>query len=153
MSRPPLTVVPEPFDSPDALRLCAALRHELEERYGGDEEPGEKPGVADVAAFLVARDAAGAAVACGGLRALDGHTVEIKRMYVDPDARGRGAGTLVLAALEEEARRRGFTTLRLETGTLQPDARALYERAGYHEIPCFGAYAGASLSRCYERRL
>ena len=92
-------------------------------------------------------------MACGGLRALSEDAVEIKRMCVNPAARGHGAGRLVLRALEEEARRRGYSLLRLETGTLQPEARALYEHAGYSEIPCFGAYAGARFSRCFERRL
>ena len=101
----------------------------------------------------MARDQAGAAVACGGLRELDVGTAEIKRMYVVPAARGAGAGRLVLDVLEEEARKRGYSTLRLESGTEQHEARGLYERAGYREIPCFGAYAGARFSRCYERRL
>jgi putative acetyltransferase len=78
---------------------------------------------------------------------------EIKRMFVRPAARGRGIARLLLARLEVEARARGFRLLRLETGSLQPDARGLYERAGYRPIPCFGPYAGAPHSRCYERRI
>ena len=41
----------------------------------------------------------------------------------------------------------------LETGPLQPEAIGLYARAGYREIPCFGAYAAGQASRCFERRL
>jgi hypothetical protein len=36
---------------------------------------------------------------------------------------------------------------------LQPEAIALYARAGYREIPCFGSYAGGEMSQCFERRL
>ena len=59
----------------------------------------------------------------------------------------------VLAALEEEAARRGWTLLKLETGTEQPDAMAFYERHGYRRIPNFGHYAGSELSVCYQREL
>jgi hypothetical protein len=59
----------------------------------------------------------------------------------------------VLTALEAEAVRRGWTLLKLETGTEQPDAMALYERHGYQRIPNFGHYADSTLSVCYERAL
>jgi len=78
---------------------------------------------------------------------------EIKRMFVRPEARGQGVARILLERLEHEARARGVRLLRLETGTLQPESQALYETAGYEPIPCFGEYAGAPLSRCYERLL
>ena len=63
-------------------------------------------------------------------------------MYVVPAARGRGVATAVLTGLEDAARSRGWTTLRLETGPRQPEAIALYGRAGYRRTGAFGAYAG-----------
>jgi putative acetyltransferase len=102
--------------------------------------------------FLVARDEHGEAVGCGALRA-NGDLGEIKRTFVRPGWRGRGVARALLARLEDEARARGVAILRLETGSLQPEARMLYERAGYEQIPCFGPYAGAPHSRCYERRI
>jgi putative acetyltransferase len=143
---------PEPFDSPDASELRAELAADIAGRYGRDTEPGVKPTAADIAVFLVARDAAGRAVGCGALRELDGG-VELKRMYVRPAARGTGVGRAILAALEAEARRRGHDRVVLETGTLQHEAIALYERAGYVPVPCFGAYAGVATSRCFARDL
>ena len=65
---------------------------------------------------------------------------EIKRMYVDPKARGLKLGSRLLAALEGDARAVGITCLRLETGVKQPEAIALYRKAGYREIAPFGAY-------------
>ena len=62
-------------------------------------------------------------------------------MYVVPAARGRGVSKVVLAALEDAARERGWTTLRLETGPRQPEAIALYAGAGYRPIGPYGAYA------------
>jgi putative acetyltransferase len=148
-----IQIAREPFDSPDASELLAELGRELEERYGSDLEPGEKPSAADVTVFLVARDADGQALGCGALRSLGEPVVEIKRMYVRPDARGHGVGVAILAALEREAVGLGFRVVRLETGPLQPEAIGLYARAGYREIPCFGAYAAGQASRCFERRL
>jgi putative acetyltransferase len=76
-----------------------------------------------------------------------------ERMYVTPESRGTGVATAVLRALEKAAADRGWTTLRLETGTAQPDAVRFYEREGYRPIPLYGPYIGSSLSVCYERTL
>jgi putative acetyltransferase len=65
---------------------------------------------------------------------------EIKRMYVDPKARGLKLGSRLLAALEADARSVGIACLRLETGVKQPEAISLYRKAGYREIAPFGAY-------------
>jgi len=152
-ARPDIAIAQEDFDAPDAVVLRAELEAELVRRYGADTEPGAKPTASSVALFLVARDAGGTALGCGALRLLDFGVAEIKRMYVRPQARGTGRGRQVLAALERHAAILGVQRLVLEAGPEQPEAVALYERAGYRPIPCFGAYAGAPLSRCYARQL
>ncbi|WP_308010983.1 GNAT family N-acetyltransferase [Streptomyces sp. AC495_CC817] len=147
------------WEHPDAVRLRAAQRAELDERYGSDDhEPGVAPSADDVPVFLIARDAVGAAVACGGLRplppeALGDGVAEIKRMYAAPEARGTGAATAVLRALEAEARALGLRRLVLETGTAQPDAVRFYVREGYEPIPLFGQYIGSDISLCFARDL
>ncbi|WP_159945210.1 MULTISPECIES: GNAT family N-acetyltransferase [unclassified Nocardiopsis] len=142
------------WDDPDARALRAAQRAEIAERYGTpDSEPGTAPSAADVAVFVVARDAEGAAVGCGGLRELGDAAGEVKRMYVRPERRGSGAAALVLAALEDRARERGWKCLRLETGDRQPDAVRFYTRSGYAPIPPFGAYADCPSSLCFEKVL
>jgi putative acetyltransferase len=62
-------------------------------------------------------------------------------MWVNPDYRGQGIGRAVLDFLEAQARLRGCTRFTLETGVLQPEALALYERAGYARCEPFGDYA------------
>jgi GNAT superfamily N-acetyltransferase len=142
------------FDHPDAAALRAAQRAELTERYGTpDSEPGPAPTAADTTVFLLARDGDGRAVGCGALRELGDGVGEVKRMYVVPARRRSGVAGAVLAALEEEAARRGWSLLKLETGTEQPDAMAFYERHGYRRIHNFGHYAASELSVCYERPL
>jgi putative acetyltransferase len=147
-----IEIVPEPFDSPDSLALREELAHELSERYGADLEQGVKPTADDVAAWVVARED-GRPLGCGALRSLGEPVVEIKRMYVRPEARGRGIGAAILGVLEQQAIDLGFRVVRLETGPLQPEALRLYARAGYREIPCFGAYSTCAASRCFERRI
>lgn len=144
------------WDDPDVQRLTAAQQVELRARYDGGGEPGIPPSAADVGVVLVARSDDGTSLGCGALRHFGDDVAEIKRMYVVPEARGRGVSKALLSELEAAARARGWTTLRLETGPRQPEAVGLYEQAGYRAIPAFGAYAGASDaadSLFYERVL
>ena len=142
------------WDDPDAVRLRAAQRAELDARYGTeDHEPGAVPTADSVAVFLVARDAGGTAVGCGGLRLLGPGSGEVKRMYVDPAVRGTGVAAALLRALEDHARRLGIARLLLETGTGQPDAIRFYQREGYEPIEAYGPYAGEPISRCFARDL
>jgi GNAT superfamily N-acetyltransferase len=147
-----ITIEREPFDSPTAQALREEQRAELIARYGFDSEPGTKPTSADVPIFLVARSS-GDPIGCGGLRPIEPGLVEIKRMYVRPAERGNGFGRLILQALEDEARELGAARVVLETGVAQPESIGLYQQFGYVEIPCFGAYSGEPLSRCFERCL
>ena len=138
-----MKVVPTDWDDADVQRLTADQQAELRARYDGQGEPGTPPTAADISLVLVARDDDGTALGCGALRLLGNGVAELKRMYVVPAARGRGVAKAVLVGLEEAARERGWTTLRLETGPRQPEAIELYSRAGYRPIEAFGAYVDA----------
>jgi len=136
------------------LGLIAELDAELNARYPGEPTNGVEPESFDAAGgcFLVAR--CGEAMAgCGAFRALGRDTVEIKRLYVRTEFRGRGIAGALLAALEQEARRRGHSRAILETGTRQPQAVALCERQGYRRIACFGPYVGNPHSICLAKPL
>jgi len=86
----------------------------------------------------------GRPVAGGGVKRLDDEACELKRMYVAPEARGRGVGRELLAALEDLARDHGYAIARLDTGAKQPRARRMFERAGYVSVPDYNGnpYAG-----------
>jgi len=73
---------------------------------------------------------------CGALREIDATSGEIKSMRTDQKHRNKGVASRVLAAIESEARRRGYEVLYLETGAVQgfEAARALYRKYGY--VPC-----------------
>lgn len=148
------TIEQRSWSDPAGSALRAAQRSELDARYGrSDHEPGTPPSAADIDIFLVAADPDGTAIGCGALRRLGPEMAEVKRMYVVPSARGSGVAVALLRALESAALERGWTTLRLETGTAQPEAIRFYVREGYREIPLFGPYLGSDISACYERAL
>jgi len=81
----------------------------------------------------------GEPVAIGGVRRLEASIAEIKRMYVVPDARSRGAGRELLGALEDAARGLGYERVRLDSGPAQQHSRALFAATGYVEIAPYNA--------------
>lgn len=151
-----ITIAAEPFDSADARRLIAALDEHLASRYSPDQRfgPNLKPEhiAAGLGTFVVAR-ADGRAIGCGALRKLDEATAEVKRMYVEPELRGRGVAKQILDHLEDVALGLGVHRLVLETGIYQAQAIGLYRRAGYGSIRCWGEYAKSLTSVCFEKEL
>jgi putative acetyltransferase len=99
--------------------------------------------------FAVARHA-GRAVGCGAA-VLAAEYAEVKRMYVDPEWRGRSIGGRLLAFVEAAAARRGCRRFVLETGIHQGEALALYERAGYTRCEPFGSYRPDAMSVFMEK--
>lgn len=148
-----ISIEVEHFDSPDAQRLRAAQRLEIDRAHGGDTEPGEKPTAESIAVFFVARDESGTPLGCGGLRIVDDGIAEIKRMYVRPESRGSGVAAALLRRLEEAALDLGSPALVLETGTEQQRAVGFYQREGFRRIANFGPYVGAPLSVCFSKVL
>ena len=138
----------------DAAALTAALEAELSLRYGGGEA--STVDAADFlppyGLFLVAR-VGQEDVACGGLRTLAAGTGEIKRMYTAPAARGQGVARTLLRALLDHARSADLQEVRLDTGTLQPEAIGLYESEGFGRIEPYGLFKDEPLARCYALSL
>jgi GNAT superfamily N-acetyltransferase len=134
------------YDHPDAAQLIAGVQREYAARYGSQDASPADP--AEFAAphgrFLVGY-LDGTPVACGGWHAL-GADAEIRRMYVSRAARGRGFARAILGELERTALAAGHRRMILETGTVLPEAVALYRSAGYSDIAPFGYYADAPLS-------
>jgi putative acetyltransferase len=144
------------ISSPGSQALIAALNAELSGLY---PEPGANHFRLDPdevapghGVFLVAT-VDGHPVGCGAVRRIDAHTGEVKRMYVDTRARGRGIGRALLAAIEDQARALGLGRLVLETGDRQAEALALYQRAGFVRVAAFGEYLTSPLSVCMAKDL
>jgi GNAT superfamily N-acetyltransferase len=149
----------EPYDGPVGQALVAAVQQEYVERYGGpDDSPVDPAEFAPPTGCFVVGYVGTTPVATGGLRAVDEvalgpATVEIKRMFVVPEWRGRGLSRLVLADLEERARSLGARRVVLETGPRQPEAVRLYETSGFLRIDGYGHYACAPGSLSYAKDL
>ncbi len=150
-------IVPTGYLDPVARTLVSAALADLSARYGGegDSTPID-PAQFDppTGAFLVAW-LDGEPVGCAGWRTFEGDpdAAEIKRMFTLPAARRRGVAMAVLRAVEDSARAAGRKRTILETGALQPEAIALYERAGYRLIENFGYYKDEPDVRSYGREL
>jgi GNAT superfamily N-acetyltransferase len=146
----------ENFSAAVAQSLAAALEAELLGRYGGAPGSGPEPAASVFeppdGVFLVVWESE-EPVACGGVSRYEDTTAELRRMYVRPEARGRGVSRALLGALESEARRLGYAFVRLETGDRQPEAIGLYVSSGYLPIPRFGPFADDERSVCLEKRL
>lgn len=147
-SEPGLTLAVEPADTATSRELQQRFFAEIASRYPGwgpDRSPSAEPAElgpprgAWVVAYLDGR-----AVGCGGLKAVDDEVAEIRRVFLDGSARGRGIGRQLLRAVEAQARRLGYRRARLTTGNRQPEALALFRAAGYREVPAFNSDAFAS---------
>lgn len=93
------------------------------------------------------------AVGCGAFKPFDAETVEIKRMFVREENRGKGVAVEILKEIERWAAELSYTYAILETGVNQPEAIRLYEKSGYQYIPNFGQYAGIESSVCLKKKL
>ena len=91
------------------------------------------------------------AVGCGAIRPFDDASVEVKRMFVPTEHRGRGIAKDILKELESWAVELSFKRCILETGLKQPEAIALYTKSGYNSIPNYGQYQGMYNSVCFEK--
>jgi len=94
-----------------------------------------------------------AVTACGGLVWIDDQIAEVKRMWVEPSARGRGLASRLLAFLEQTAAASGRPLVRLDTNPVLLEAIALYRKAGYRDIERYNdnPYAGAWFEKRVER--
>jgi GNAT superfamily N-acetyltransferase len=93
------------------------------------------------------------AVGCGAFKPYNDDTMEIKRMYVIPELRGKGIASIVLNDLEIWAKQLDYKKCLLETGLKQPEAIALYTKNQYQIIPNFGQYQGVENSVCFEKHI
>jgi putative acetyltransferase len=92
-------------------------------------------------------------VGSGAIKEYADKIMEIKRMYVPLEKRGKGIASLVLAELEKWSKELGIEQCILETGKKQPEAIRLYKKNNYHIMPNFGQYEHVENSVCFEKEL
>ncbi len=133
--------------------LIRALDQDLISRYGAQMDFfGQYNHSADVETALVVRFN-GEPAGSGCFKPFSKDAVEIKRMFVPPEYRGKRIARAVLAELEGWAREQGYRFAVVETGILQPEAIRLYEAAGYERIPNYPPYENVKESVCFRKPL
>jgi GNAT superfamily N-acetyltransferase len=93
------------------------------------------------------------AIGCGAISKYDNSSIEIKRMYVSPEARGQRIGEKILSELENWSRELGYTKCLLFMGSKQPEASKLYQRNNYTLIEKYGKLKDISDSICLAKDL
>jgi putative acetyltransferase len=90
---------------------------------------------------------------CGAMKEYDSSTMELKRMFVPLEMRGKGIAVAVLNDLENWARELGYERCVLETGDKMIEAIGLYKKSGYAIIKRYGQYENVESSICFEKKL
>lgn len=137
------TEIIEADPSDDAAKRClVAYYAELAERFvqGFDVNLSRDPDRTDMlrprGVFLMAV-ADGQPLGCVGLKGDGGPTAEIKRLWVDQNARNLGLARRLMNRAEDAARALGISVLRLDTNSALPEAAAFYRKEGWVEIERF----------------
>lgn len=131
-------------DSEEAQHCLAQYYAEVNARFeGGFDVTRSTPPLLEQmlppnGAFLVARSD-GLPLGCVCVCGTGSDTAEIKRLWVSSVARGLGLGRRLMQEAEDAARALGIETLRLDTNEALTEARRLYERSGWTEIPRYNA--------------
>jgi len=76
----------------------------------------------------------GKEIGCVAFQKIGENICEMKRMYVDPDYRGKRIGKSLIEALIEMAQSRPYEIMRLDTHPTMTTAQALYQSMGFKEI-------------------
>ena len=92
-------------------------------------------------------------VGCGAIKQYDNTSVEVKRMFVPKEFRGKGIATQLLTELEIWAKELKFSKIILETGLKQKNAVALYKKNDYANIPNYSPYENTKTSVCFQKIL
>lgn len=93
------------------------------------------------------------AVGCAGLKGYSDCDVEVKRVWVEPDYRGKHIATNLMRILEKHAKQKGFQRMILQTRELMTDAIRLYSKCGYHRINNYPPYDKLEGAICFAKDL
>ena len=138
---------------PDFIALVHFLDKDLAIRDGADHAFYAQFNKIDLIQYCVVAYSDDQPVGCGAIKAFREDSMEVKRMYVLPECRGKSIALQILTELETWAKELGMSKTVLETGQKQPEAIALYFKAGYQRTPNYGQYIGIENSLCFEKYL
>ncbi len=142
-----VTIHCETPDQPEVLDFLSKADERSASLYPAENRYGSGLSTllsANVQFFVARRDER--ALGCGGYMLLPEKAAEIKRLFVDPAARGQGVGRGIIRVVEESATQEGVRTLLLETGSKSFEALHLYKSMGFAECGPFALYQPDPLS-------
>ncbi len=137
----------------DFIQLVAALDADLRIRDGEEHAFYAQFNKIDTIKHVIVAYENSIAIGCGAIKPFAPDCMEVKRMFVLPEHRGKHIATAILEQLENWAVELKNSTCILETGTRQPEAIALYTKCGYERMDNYGQYAGVVNSVCFSKRL
>ena len=137
----------------DFQHLVSELDGELSKRNGETNEFFAQYNKIDQIKNVIIATIDNKPVGCGAMKAYDSDTMEIKRMFVPIEMRGKGIAVHILKNLENWAKEVNYSKCILETGNKMPEAIRLYEKSNYKVVPNYGQYNGIEDSICFKKHL
>ena len=147
-----IQIVKTNSENVDFIRLVAALDKSLWERYPNENQDYWENNILEINPNVVLIYRNDKAVACACFKKYDVNTIEIKRMFVSPEARGMGLAQRMLSELELQAQELGYSAAVLETLHKQQEAIGLYQKVGYSIIDNYEPYLGLKDSICMQKK-
>ena len=153
ISMPNITLKRTDSDDPDFLTLVNALDKDLEARYGEQQTFFNQFNKLTHINNVVVAYVDGTPAGCGAFKEFEPGTVEIKRMFVAAEHRGKGIAMQIINELETWAAGLNYHACILETANKQPEAIKLYQKCGYGVTENYGVYVGVEISICMRKGL
>ncbi|MCT1545278.1 MULTISPECIES: GNAT family N-acetyltransferase [Kocuria] len=151
-STAPVRIVEGQAASEHTLQALSAYFSELDHRIDGgfDPELTEVSGPEDVTPphgdfFLMTDLVTGAVIACGAVRRIDDERVELRRIWVTPEHRGRGHARTLVRALENKVRSFGASTAVVSLNPEMTEGIAMFRNRGYEPVEPFHRDTTASV--------
>lgn len=140
-------------DNPDFISLVEKLDSYLTKVDGNEHDFYDQFNSIENLNHVVVARIGEQPLGCGALKAFDAESMEVKRMYVEPEHRGTGVAGEILSQLERWAAELGARYCILETGKRQVEAVKFYKKSGYSVIPNYPPYKGVENSICFRKEL
>lgn len=137
----------------DFIKLIKLLDDNLNERYGQLQKQYNKHNKVDYINDVVIIYKDQVAVACGAFKKQNVKSIELKRIFVAKENRGRGLSKIIVNELEKLGKCKGYKYALLETGIKQYEAINLYKNIGYQIIENYQPYIGNTNSVCMKKEL
>lgn len=140
-------------DNPDFQKLVMELDKDLAIKNGETNSFFAQYNKLDLIKHVVVAYESGQPVGCGAMKEYEFKVMELKRMFVSAEKRGKGIAGRILAELQDWAKELGYGKCILETGDKMVEAIGLYKKHSFKIIHNYGPYRDVESSICFEKDL